>query len=302
LSKIVVTGASGMLGRALMRELETLEPIGTYLTRAHAGLQHLDLLDAPACNAFFTTHRPSAIIHAAAERRPDVSQRDPERARALNVEATSRLARLAKETGAWILYISTDYVFDGTKPPYRPSDQTNPLNFYGQTKLEGEQALLSETTSAAILRLGVLFGRVEYPEESAVLAVIKDIRAGKPLAVDDWGQRYPTFVDDVAVVCRQMADRQLAGVWHLCGNERYTKFQQARIIGEVLGLSTAHLTPDPAQPSGAPRPRDCELDCSGLEGIGLGGRTPFRQALEIVLAEDRQTEVVWGAPMGKELW
>jgi len=78
-----------------------------------------------------------------------------------------------------------------------------------------------------------------------VLAVIKDIRAAKPMAVDDWGQRDPTFVDDVAVICRQMAERQLAqkpllGLWHWCGNERYTKFHQARIIGEVLRLSTAH--------------------------------------------------------------
>jgi len=292
MAKVVVTGASGMLGRALMKELAEYRPVGTAFSRSNDGLTKLNLLDRGATDEFLDFHRPDVIIHAAAERRPDVSERDPEGAKALNVESTRAIAQRAKKLGSWVLYLSTDYVFDGTKPPYGPDDQTNPLNFYGQTKLEGEQALLSETTDAAILRLGVLFGRVEFVDESAVITILKDVRSTKDKAVDDWGQRYPTFVDDVAVICRQMMQRRLSdgamsGVWHWCGSERYTKYGQALVMGEILNLPTSHLHPDPNPPGGAPRPRDCQLDCSKLEHLGFGQRTPFRHALEISFQESR---------------
>src|SRR5581483_10553666 len=126
------------------------------------GLTRLDVRDATATEAFLKSERPEVIVHAAAERRPDVSERDPDGTAALNVEATRRIAQCAHALGAWMLYISTDYVFDGTSPPYRPQDPPHPLNHYGQTKLAGERAMIAETGEAAALRLGVLFGWVEY--------------------------------------------------------------------------------------------------------------------------------------------
>jgi S-adenosylmethionine synthetase len=282
---VVITGASGMLGRALMKELALESPVGTAFSRAQGGLVRLNLLDQSATSEFLRGLEPRVILHTAAERRPDASQADPEGTRALNVESTRLLARLAKELGAWMLYLSTDYVFDGTTPPYKPGDKTNPLNFYGQTKLEGEAALFSETSAATVLRVGVLFGRVEFVEESAVTAVLKDVRNPKPAAVDDWGQRYPTFVDDVAVVCHQLMQQKPNGIFHWCGDERFTKYQQAVLMGELLNISTSHLRPDPNPPSGAPRPHDCRLDCSLLESLGVGRRTAFREALGTVLRE-----------------
>lgn len=292
MKKVVVTGASGLLGRALMKELAECRPVGTGFSRCGAGLVRLNLLDREATSNFLAHQHPDIIIHAAAERRPDVSERDPDGTRALNVEATLAIAQSAHKLGSWVLYLSTDYVFDGTSPPYGPDDETNPLNFYGQTKREGEQALLSETADAAILRVGVLFGRVEFVEESSVTTIVKDVRNTKQRAIDDWGQRYPTFVDDVAVICRQMMQRRLSdqvvnGIWHWCGSERYTKYGQALMIGEILGLPTSHLRPDPNPPAGAPRPRDSRLDCSKLEQLGFGRRTPFRQALDVSLRESQ---------------
>jgi dTDP-4-dehydrorhamnose reductase len=289
-TKVIVTGASGMLGRALMRELSEYNPIGLAFNRPKPGLQPLNLLDQQATVDFLSFNQPDVIIHAAAERRPDIGEKDPEGTRALNVDSTSVIAQSAKKLGSWVLYMSTDYVFDGTTPPYKPEDRTNPLNLYGKTKLEGEQALLSETNDAAILRLGVLFGRVEFIDESAVTTILKDVRNPEEKAVDDWGQRYPIFVDDVAFICHQMVQRRIAegtmaGIWHWCGNERYTKYGQAIVMGEILHIPTSHLRPDPDPPAGAPRPRDCQLDVSKLENLGLGRHTPFREALEISFRE-----------------
>ena len=289
---IVVTGASGLLGRALMQELAAYAPIGTALRRAGAGLTTLDLLDREATTAFLNEQHPAAIIHAAAERRPDVGERDPEGTRALNVEATRYIARTARALGSWVLYLSTDYVFDGTAPPYDPDSTPHPLNLYGRTKLDGEQTVLAETGDAAVLRVGLLYGRVEYLEESSVTALVQDVRGGESKGLDDWQQRYPTYVDDLAVLCRQMLELRLAGesmngIWHWCGDERLTKYAMARVIGRLLGVSTAHLRPDASPGAGTARPHDCRLDCSRLERRGLGRRTPFAQALARVLQESK---------------
>ncbi len=290
MARVVVTGASGLLGRALMRELAAYRPAGTALTRAAAGLTKLDLLDRDATAAYLDEQRPEVIVHGAAQRRPDAGERDPEGTRALNVEATSALARHARTLGSWLLFLSTDYVFDGTRPPYSPDDTTRPLNLYGRTKLDGERAVLSQSGDTAVLRVGLLYGRVEYAEECSVTGLLHDVRGGQPKALDDWQQRYPTYVDDLAVLCRQMIDLRLAGqdmsgIWHWCGDERLTRYAMARIMGQVLGVSTAHLRPDPAPAAAAPRPHDCRLDCARAEQRRLGRRTPFAQALQIALRE-----------------
>jgi S-adenosylmethionine synthetase len=291
MAQVVITGATGMLGRALMRELNHFHPMGTGLSRAQNEQISLDLLNTEAVEAFFASCRPRVIIHAAAERRPDFSERHPDRVRALNVEATRTLARIARRMSAWMLYLSTDYVFDGRNPPYKPGDSTNPLNVYGATKLEGEQALRSELPDSGILRVGVLFGRVEFPGESAVMALVEQVRAAKETSIDDWARRYPTFVDDVARICQYLTARWLAGeatneIWHWCGDELLTKYGQALLLAKLLHLPATHLRPDREEPKGAPRPRDCRLDCSTLESLGLR-RTPIANALELSLRESR---------------
>ena len=105
-------------------------------------MKALDVRDAQAANAFIDQIAPDAVIIAAAERRPDVCEQNPTLARALNVDAVRTLASAANRHGAWVLSISTDYVFDGTRPPYQPGDPPAPLNAYGRSKFEGEQALI----------------------------------------------------------------------------------------------------------------------------------------------------------------
>jgi dTDP-4-dehydrorhamnose reductase len=136
--------------------------------------------------------------------------------------------------------------------------------------------------------VGLLFGSVESAAESVVTGLSEQVRNPRPSAVDHWASRYPTYVDDLAVVCRQIVERHLGGApmggaWHWCGEERLTKYEQALAIGEILGVATGHLRPSTGPPPGAPRPRDCRLDCSALEALGIGRRTPFRQALMVSL-------------------
>jgi S-adenosylmethionine synthetase len=132
----------------------------------------LDLLDDQAVRDYFTAvqsdtaRRIDFLIHCAAERRPDAAEADPERASALNAGSTDLLARLAVELGFGLIYISTDYVFDGKKPPYSVEDAPNPLNLYGRLKRDGEKAVLKareeshtengKDTSLVVMRVPLL--------------------------------------------------------------------------------------------------------------------------------------------------
>ena len=285
MSKIVLTGASGLLGRAIMAELlPNFDIIGLGLNRIHSGIQKLNLLDTESVNEFMWTVKPDILIHSAAERRPDISQNAPKRTIALNVEATRHLARLAHQTGSWMIYLSTNYVFDGTSPPYSPQDLTNPLNLYCQSKLDGENAVRAETDQFCIIRLPALYGQVEFLGETSITQIGEQIQSEEKINIDHWSIRRPTWVNDVAVVCRQIIEHRsnqsnFNGTYHWSANEPMTKYQIAQSMGEVVNCSTTHLIPDVKPPVGVLRPQDCELDCSDLVNLGIGQRTPFLKAI-----------------------
>nr|XP_054759884.1 methionine adenosyltransferase 2 subunit beta-like [Lytechinus pictus] len=137
--KILITGASGLLGRSLMSELErdtSFDVLGLAFSRPKGTLRKVDIRDEDGVRKIMQEFQPDAVIHAAAQRRPDIVERDEEAARTINCSAKEIIATLSAEIGAFLIFISTTYVFDGTNPPYKPSDRTNPVNRYGRQKLE----------------------------------------------------------------------------------------------------------------------------------------------------------------------
>jgi dTDP-4-dehydrorhamnose reductase len=307
---VAVIGASGLLGRAVTRELRTRagwRVAPTAHRRVDGDTVALDIRDASAVASFVESVRPDAIVLAAAERRPDICERDPAAARALNVDAVRTIASAAQRCGAWLLSISTDYVFDGSAPPYRIDDHPAPLNAYGRSKLDGERALAESTDFGCVLRLPLLFGPVVDWSESAVTSLIPAIVAAStpgapPAPMDAWATRYPTYTPDVAFVIGGMLERHaqgeaICGTAQWSGEEPMTKFEMAARIACVLRLD-ARLMPQAVSREATPRPRDCHLDSSRLEALGIGRRTPFDVALAEVLA-DRVTNGLAEKPAGR---
>jgi dTDP-4-dehydrorhamnose reductase len=295
--KVAVIGASGLLGRALVDELTQQQPgwqvVATAFSRPAPNTVALDIRDTQAVEQFVEREAPHALVIAAAERRPDVCEHDPALARALNVEAVRTLAAAANRRGAWTLSISTDYVFDGTHPPYRHDSVPAPLNAYGHSKLEGERALLETASLGCVLRLPLLYGPIVSWTESAVTSLVPAIAAsasanGKSAAMDAWAIRYPTFTPDVAFVIRQMLalharGETIRGIVQWSGDEPMTKYEIAVRLADALQLD-AHLTPQSTPTDVTPRPHNCHLASTQLESLGIGRRTPFDTAIRQVLA------------------
>ncbi|XP_076060594.1 methionine adenosyltransferase 2 subunit beta-like isoform X2 [Oratosquilla oratoria] len=288
--KVLVTGASGLLGRAILALLkeENWNVVGLGYSRISQGLIKCDLRDREAVSALLKKEKPDFIIHCAAERAPDKVENHYEETVLLNVKATEYLASIAKELNSRLIYISTDYVFDGVNPPYKIDDKPNPLNKYGQSKLEGEKATMEVNPDACILRIPILYGPVERIDESAVTVLLNCIKDKKPITLSHYEKRYPVNVRDIAKILRDLImkidkDPSISGIFQWSGKERLTKYEMAMLIAEGLNLPFDHISPDDKAVSGASRPYNALMDNSRLEELGISHHTGFKEGIKACL-------------------
>ncbi|OBZ67466.1 Methionine adenosyltransferase 2 subunit beta [Grifola frondosa] len=289
--RVIITGASGVLGSAVYAAFKSTghAVLGLAHSRATDELKQLDLLDSSVVESVFLEYKPNWIIHCAAERRPDVAEKNPEAARKLNASVPEHLAQLSKTLKCTLVYISTDYVFDGTSPPYTPSARTNPLNLYGQTKRDGELAVLGVTGSKSIvLRVPILYGPAPKNTDTAVnilLDVVAD-QSGKQYKMDHYATRYPTNVVDIADFLVRLTglppSRIVPPILHYSAGEPFTKYEMCLVFARILGVPHTHVIPETDPPKYATtRPRDCQLYTREtedlMEGYGGLGWTPFEE-------------------------
>jgi dTDP-4-dehydrorhamnose reductase len=230
----------------------------------------------------------------AANRSPDLCEQNPEQARRVNVDATRTLAEEASSRGAFLIYISTDYVFPGKEgeAPYEADAETNPPNLYGQLKRDGEIAALEGTKDTGlglVLRVPVLYGPSEDNSESAVNTLIDAVWKSQvpesSVKMDDWALRYPTNTEDVGRVCRDIVIRyikdrtrlrELPKILQFSSEDRMTKYEICEKFAEVLGLPLDRMIRnkqgnDPNAP--VQRPYDTHLSTKGLTDLGIDVRT-----------------------------
>jgi dTDP-4-dehydrorhamnose reductase len=221
----------------------------------------VDLGDDAAVARAFASARPEVVLHAAALARVADCQRDPERARRINAEGPATLARLADSSGALLVHISTDLVFEGTRGHYTEDDPTAPLSVYGRTKAEGEAAALA-ARRAVVVRLSLLYGpslvgRPSFFDEQAAA-----LRGGRAVTLfaDEW--RSPLDLATAAAALVALARSERVGLLHLGGPERLSRWEMGQKLAAALGTGTAGLVAGLREqaPAPEPRPRDCSLD------------------------------------------
>jgi len=248
-------------------------------SRTGSGLVQLDLTNRDEVRALFERIHPDWVIHCAAERRPDVADKNVDGTRKLNSEVPGHLASLSARLGFTLVYISTDYVFDGTSPPYHPSSTTNPLQLYGQTKRDGEVAILDMIgANPIVIRVPVLYGPAPKNSDSAInilLDVVLD-QSGKTYKMDHYATRYPTNVLDIAkfLVRLSVLQKPIPSILHYSGAEPFTKYEICLVFAKLLGLPHKHIIPDadpPTGPGAITRPRNCQLHTGEVEDLGVEG-------------------------------
>lgn len=281
---VLVVGAGGRLGRALARAdwPAALSPI--LATRAD-----LDALDPAAVDAALDRHRPAVVLNAAAWTDVDGAERDPEAARRLNRDLPAILAPACARSGARLLHISTDYVFDGAADrPYVETDAPNPLGVYGRSKWEGEQAILAAAPDAVIVRTAWLVG----PDRPGfVTAILDQADAGADIRVVDDLYGSPTTTPSLAAALIAVAARLATdpaapgGIYHFAGQGRASWRDLAQAILDARQAAGGPVAPvvagRPADtgPDRAPRPRASPLASQAMARDYGVTAPPWRQAV-----------------------
>uniref|UniRef100_A0A7S4PHE3 RmlD-like substrate binding domain-containing protein n=1 Tax=Paramoeba aestuarina TaxID=180227 RepID=A0A7S4PHE3_9EUKA len=303
--RVLITGASGLLGRALVKGFEGHEVKGLALNRTQdingCSVMSADLTKFEEAEQKILEFKPDVVVHAAAERRLDRALADKERAEALNVTTVGKLAALCKgmKQDCFMIFISTDYVFDGTSPPYKPNAKKNPLNYYGETKCKAEEAFWATGIHGGVVRVPLLYGRVETLDEcflSQLAAnLLKASKEGGKVKVDTWQTRAPTFVDDIARAVRKLAERRqrhcsLSGTWHFSAPGRLNRYQMASEMCDILDISKDVLETTSAEDS--TRPKDASLDATALHLMGMGDSIPFKEGAKIVIEQLKEDKLI----------
>jgi len=296
--KVLLTGASGLLGRAVLSKFSEskFEIVGTGFSRVAPPLLKLDLLDSKAVESFITEHKPQIIIHSAAERRPEVVQENFETSKQLNVGSTELLASLCAKNDIYLIYISTDYVFDGDNAPYSVEDKPNPLNRYGELKLAGEECVKNtEGLKWCVLRVPVLYGKTDKLNDSAVTvlyeALLKSIESKQIAKMNHIEKRHPTYCPDVAKFLLEICERyqfsgSIFGLMHFTGREQMTKYEMVQRMAKLMNKSTDFIEAETKVSSAVKRPYDTRLSVQKSLDVNLPcANTPFDTAIMEVLKE-----------------
>ena len=273
--KVLITGAGGMVGRALV---EYCRGRGDeVLAHEHASL---DIADERAVAEECARARPERVVNCAAWTDVDGCELDPQRAFQVNARAVEILATQSRLVGASFVTISTDYVFDGAKEGfYTQRDDPHPSSVYGAAKLEGERRAQLASARTAVVRTGWIFG----PGGRNFLAtVVERARRGEKLKAISDAYGTPTYALDLAARLRELAEMDLPGVYHVVNGGEGTSFEGfARAAVGIAGAPGVEIesVSMSALDRPAPRPRNSRLRCLLSEHIGLAPLRDWRVAL-----------------------
>ncbi|HLI48270.1 MAG TPA: dTDP-4-dehydrorhamnose reductase [Chthonomonas sp.] len=280
--RILVTGANGMLGTDLCCLLEQSghEVIRSSQRESAESDVALDILDFASTRATLRQHKPEMLIHTAAYTHVDGCERDPDRAFQINALGTWHVAAACAEQDIPLVYISTDFVFDGRKTtPYTEFDTPNPINHYGASKLAGEQAVQKLCRRHYIVRTQWLFG-VHGKNFPGTILELAQKRNELPVVVDQRGSPTSTLALSRALI--KLLDSPLYGTYHIACKGECSWFEFAQKTLELAGISHVTLHPIPAEqwPSPTHRPAYSVLRRYVLELQGRDDLPPWQEALE----------------------
>lgn len=248
--KILITGANGLLGQKLVEQLVAagnVEVIATgrgpcRLTGSGYRYQVLDIENEHEVEDVLSALRPEVIIHGAAMTHVDQCEQNQADCYRANVLATQYLVAAAEKVEAHFIFVSTDFIFSGEDGhnPYTEEAAPDPVNYYGQTKLEGEELIKRASLKWAIARTVLVYGLAnDLSRTNIILWVKSSLESGKQIQVVDDQERTPTLAEDLAAGCILIAQQRATGVFNISGAELLTPYQMAMETADYFGLDNS---------------------------------------------------------------
>lgn len=245
MKRILVCGSNGLLGQKLAWLFDQNSEYEVLHTSYHRSFVHeqvlvdytqLDVTNRGDVKSLVMSFRPDVILNAAAMTNVDACEREKEQAWKVNVGAVENLVEVCRRIDAKLVHVSTDYVFDGKTGHYREEDRVNPINYYGKTKLAGENVILSSGVDHAILRTIVVYGVGLNVKNNFALWVINNLNEKKQIRCVDDQISNPTNVYDLASAMKSVVECGASGIFHVCGAETISRFDFALRAAEVFGF------------------------------------------------------------------
>jgi len=272
--RAIITGAAGLIGQYLVKTASRWVPGWDVLGLSRTDLELTDRLKV---HAQICALKPDLLIHCAALSRTKACEQDPDQARRDNVQVTVHLAQLSQNIP--FIFLSSGEVFDGKIGWYRETDEPNPINVYGRTKLDAERVIL-QNPQHTVVRIVLTAGTSQYGDRSFVEDMCRAAKAGKDVTLYADEFRCPLPAGIIARAVWELVDRKQPGLYHLGGSERLSRWE----IGEALlpwypELKGCLVKGSARNHVGSPRPADLSLRCDKIQSL-LSFRIPgFREWL-----------------------
>ncbi|MBR0472019.1 MAG: dTDP-4-dehydrorhamnose reductase [Methanosphaera sp.] len=264
--KYFITGGSGLLGQRLATVArDNDELVLVHNSNPTGDTVKCDITDESQVHDSVVEENPDVIIHCAAMTHVDLCEDEVDKAYSINGDGTGYLAKAAEEVGAKIIYVSTDFVFDGCRGYYKEDDPVNPLGIYAKSKYDGEVQLQKYSSNWAIARVSVLYGWHE--RANFTNWVVKELRCKREINIVTDQINSPTLADNAGEAIFEIARRDKNGVFHTAGNDAINRFDFTLKIAEAFDLNDNLINPIRSENfvQKAPRPRDSSLNVSKVE-------------------------------------
>ena len=251
MKKVLITGSNGLLGQKLLDlylTIEDIELIATargenrYPRKEGYTYTSLDITNEKEVQHVIAQHAPDCIINTAAMTNVDSCETDKEGCDKLNVDAVAYLIAAANTAGAHLIHLSTDFIFDGKKGPYKEDDEANPLSYYGHSKLLAENMVREYCIKWSIARTVLVYGVVNDMSRSNIVLWAKGaLEKGQPINVVDDQFRTPTLAEDLAKGCQLIEHKQAEGIYNISGKDQMSILELVQRVANYFDLDASVL-------------------------------------------------------------
>ena len=287
--KFLVTGSAGLVGRQVVKDLSESHEVFSCYNKSkpeHGNTIKMDILNHEMVSNIVSEKKPDIVIHLGAMTGVDLCETHQDDAFKINSQATEILAKECSKINSFIVYVSTDYVFDGNVGMYNENNVTNPLGFYGKSKLMGEKSIQNFSSDWCIARTSSIFG-LHPTKKSFPTWIIENLQKQKQIDVLSDQFTSPTYVPNLSKMLIEISERHLNGIFHVAGATKISRYEMASIISDKLNFNEKLLRKILINELKleAPRPKDSSLDISKATSILNEKPQKINQSLNLFIDE-----------------